>query len=266
MSSRLWTPFSPSFVPLCRTTQLLRPSVTSYRPTPSPPIANVGLQKSWSSSDRSWLLFRIRCPSSTRCSSPPGTTARSELIDDRPESYTLEIPPSPLFYGPTVAYLPDHHYAASCRRGHVINRTMGAQASAPSFCPSRGAPVVRNCGHCGPALPGSRKGVASPPRRRLAAFCFNCGGPHPWASREQRVRHLENLLEFQELEEVTQLTIIEQLAVLAATVDEATDEERVEAGTRLRRLAPRMWDAGLPILQTVLTGAAKRKPGLSPPE
>ena len=63
-----------------------------------------------------------------------------------------------------------------------------------------------------------------------------------------------------------QLTIIEQLAVLAAPVDEATDEERVEAGKRLRRLAPRMWEAGLPILQTVLTEAAKRKLGLSPPE
>ena len=93
-------------------------------------------------------------------------------------------------------------------------------------------------------------------------FCFQCGAPHRWSTREQRVRHLENLLEFDDLDDATQLTVIEELAVLAAPVDEVSDDDRARAGERLRGLAPRLWEAGMPVIQTVLTEAAKRQLGL----
>lgn len=160
----------------------------------------------------------------------------------------------------------DRLWSAVCRRGHVITSRLGHpdESGVPRFCHSCGAPVTTRCARCdAPLLGGMRRVVAA--AKAPKPFCFNCGGPHPWATREQRVNHLENLLEFQELEEATQLTIIEQLAVLAAPVDETSDEEQVEAGSRLRGLAPRLWDAGLPVLQTVLTEAAKKTLGLSPP-
>ncbi len=75
------------------------------------------------------------------------------------------------------------------------------------------------------------------------------------------MRHLQNLLEFEDLDEATQLTVIEELAVLAAPVDQVNDDERARAGERLRGLAPRLW-RGIPVIQTVLTEAAKRQLGL----
>ncbi|MCA1683014.1 MAG: DUF2321 domain-containing protein [Actinobacteria bacterium] len=160
----------------------------------------------------------------------------------------------------------DQLWSAVCRRGHVMTDYLEHPdiQGVAKFCRSCGAPVATRCERCKAPLPGGYRGVLVAAASSPDPFCFNCGGPHPWATREQRVQHLENLLEFQELEEATQLTIIEQLAVLAAPVDEASDEERVEAGGRLMRVAPKLWDASLPVLQTLLTEAAKRKLGLSP--
>lgn len=159
----------------------------------------------------------------------------------------------------------DQLWSAVCRRGHVMTDYLEHPdlSGVAKFCRTCGAPVATRCERCKAPLPGGYRGVLVAAAASADSFCFNCGGPHPWASREDRTRHLENLLEFQELDEPTQLTIIEQLAVLAAPVDEATDEDRIEAGSRLRRLAPRMWEASLPVLQTLLTEAAKRRLGLS---
>jgi hypothetical protein len=95
-------------------------------------------------------------------------------------------------------------------------------------------------------------------------FCFQCGHPHRWATRKQRVTHLENLLEFEDLDEATQLAVVESLAVLAAPVDELGDDEQVRAGERVRQLAPRLWEIGQPVIASVLTEVAKRRLGLTP--
>jgi hypothetical protein len=71
------------------------------------------------------------------------------------------------------------------------------------------------------------------------------------------VGHLQNLLEFEELDEATQLTIIEDLAVLTAPVEDVPDESRVSAAERIRRLAPKLWDTALPVVQSVATAAVK---------
>jgi hypothetical protein len=73
---------------------------------------------------------------------------------------------------------------------------------------------------------------------------------------------LENLLEFEDLDEATQLTVVEELAVLAAPTSDVADERRVRAGERIRAMAPRLWQVGSPVLQTVLTEAVKRQLGL----
>jgi hypothetical protein len=126
----------------------------------------------------------------------------------------------------------------------------------PKFCRYCGAPVTTTCESCGATLPGGYRHVVGPPDDP-DPFCFSCGAPHGWATREQRVRHLQNLLEFEELDEATQLTIIEDIAVLAASVKGVPDESRVSAAERIRTLAPRLWDAALPVVQSVATAAVK---------
>jgi hypothetical protein len=79
------------------------------------------------------------------------------------------------------------------------------------------------------------------------------------------VGKLYNLLDFEDLDEAERLTVIEHIAVLTQPVDgDTSDEQRVRAGERLRRLAPQLWEAGLPIIQGLLTSAAKQQLGLPP--
>jgi hypothetical protein len=44
--------------------------------------------------------------------------------------------------------------------------------------------------------------------------------------------------------------VVGQIAVLSEPVDEVTDDERVQAGQRMRSLAPKAWEAALPVLQS----------------
>jgi hypothetical protein len=41
-----------------------------------------------------------------------------------------------------------------------------------------------------------------------------------------------------------------------------TDDDRVRAGRRIKALAPKVWEAILPVLQGLLTAEAKRQLGL----
>jgi hypothetical protein len=70
------------------------------------------------------------------------------------------------------------------------------------------------------------------------------------------------LIDHEDLDEATLLTVREQIAVLSQPVDEATDDDRVRAGRRIRDLAPKAWEAVLPVLQGLLTAEAKRRLGL----
>ena len=132
----------------------------------------------------------------------------------------------------------------------------------PKFCPACGAPVITRCESCDAPLPGGYRGVLVAAIRAPDPFCYECGAPHRWTSREQRIRHLQNLLEFEDLDEATQLAVIEQLAVLTKPVDEVEDEAQVTAAERIRKLAPSFWKTAAPVLQTVLSEAAKRALGL----
>jgi hypothetical protein len=94
------------------------------------------------------------------------------------------------------------------------------------------------------------------------SFCWDCGEPYPWASREERLIKLFDRIDHEDLDEATLLTVREQIAVLSAPVDEVTDDERVRAGHRIMSLAPEAWKALLPVLQGLLTAEAKRRLGL----
>ena len=100
------------------------------------------------------------------------------------------------------------------------------------------------------------------PMEEPDSFCWHCGEPYSWAAREERVGKLYDLIDHEDLDEATLLTVREQIAVLSEPVDEVTDDDRVRAGQRLRNLAPKLWEAALPVLQSVLTAEAKRQLGL----
>jgi hypothetical protein len=94
------------------------------------------------------------------------------------------------------------------------------------------------------------------------SFCWDCGEPYPWATREERIGKLYDEIDFEDLDEATLLTVHEQIAVLSAPVDEVTDEAQARAGRRIRDIAPKAWEAIVPVLQSLLTAEAKRQLGL----
>jgi hypothetical protein len=94
---------------------------------------------------------------------------------------------------------------------------------------------------------------------RPESFCWICGAAYPWATREERVGKLYDLIDHEDLDEATLLTIGEQIAVLSAPVDEETDERRGRALDRLQSLVPKAYEAMLPVLQSLATAEMKRK-------
>ena len=137
----------------------------------------------------------------------------------------------------------------------------------PRHCGRCGAAVVRACGSCeAPLLGGERfaQGGLKSAMKEPDPFCWDCGEPYPWATREQRLGQLYNLIDEEDLDEAERLVVVEQIAVLSEPVDEVSDEQQIRAGERLRGLAPKVWEAALPILQSLLTAKAKEKLGLPP--
>jgi hypothetical protein len=134
------------------------------------------------------------------------------------------------------------------------------------FCAFCGAGVIAACGSCGAPFPapGYVDMTGTPP----PGFCRKCGSPQPWATREARVRQLTNLLQTEQLDDATFLAAQEAIMELAGIVsgDDGADtvlvDRQVEATKRLRNLAPGAWDFIKPVLQTLLTGAAKAQLGM----
>jgi hypothetical protein len=161
-----------------------------------------------------------------------------------------------------------HYQAAVCRRGHVIDcmiepRT-GRSEPIPERCSECGAKALIECPACSSRLQGMRVGVVVfewEPK----PFCFKCGSPMPWATREQMALHIENLLDEQpDLQPGDRRALEEQLASFSETPDPATEKRQIAAAEKLRVVAPRVFQLAMPILQAVLTAEAKQKLGLPP--
>jgi hypothetical protein len=180
----------------------------------------------------------------------------------------------------------DRYRAAVCLNGHVIKDLLDPPPPPPpppsayvgmvegsiSVGPPPPRPTVPpRCGRCGsrvlqacrgcdaPVLGAYNLGVGSALLERPEPFCWNCGEPLPWATREERVGKLYDLIDYEDLDEATLLTVREQIAVLSAPVDEETDERRGRALERLKGLAPKMYEAALPVLQGLATAEMKRR-------
>jgi hypothetical protein len=160
--------------------------------------------------------------------------------------------------------------AAVCKRGHVIDLAAGPLPDPdedPRFCEECGAPVLRVCRSCEAPLLGvppfpDASGNLDAGSWRRPDFCRECGHPFPWIDRAGRIRHLENLLDREELDEATELAVREQLEALADP--DADDRTTVKRMARLRELAPGFWErSGVrEVLVTLATTEAKRQLGL----
>jgi hypothetical protein len=189
----------------------------------------------------------------------------------------------------TVTIPSNRSLAAVCRSGHVIAQTLdpppppprvasgppawvehssslGSSEPPPRVLPRHcgrcGRPVLRTCPSCDAFILGAYTALRPSDFSLPESFCWDCGEPYPWATREERIGELFDKIDHEDLDEATLLVIGEELAVLSAPVDEVTDDDRVRAGHRIRNLAPKAWEAILPVLQGLLTAEAKRQLGL----
>jgi hypothetical protein len=157
--------------------------------------------------------------------------------------------------------------AAICRRGHVITTNAQSALNAPR-CATCGGETLTNCPSCGNQIRGRYvvPGVIGigleyePPD-----FCADCGDPFPWASRQARIYELMNLLDNEHLDPAAELAVREQLEALA---DVDLDEEEQEGRwSRIRRLAPTLWEqsGAQQIITTLVLAEARARLGLPPP-
>jgi len=171
---------------------------------------------------------------------------------------------------------PDRYLAAVCRNGHINKDYLDPPSqryksrvvvgelppsTVPRFCGRCGAPVFTVCPSCESSILGAVVGDLDP-MAQPESFCWACGDAYLWATREERMGKLYDLIDHEDLDEATLLTVREQVAVLSTPVDEKTDEDRVRAGERFKRLAPKAWETALPVLQTLLTAEVKKRLGL----
>lgn len=130
----------------------------------------------------------------------------------------------------------DNYYqaAAVCRRGHAIDEEIGPLRdwNGAANCPRCGARVLVGCETCGLRIRGRflSRGVygvgnMAPPWER-PSFCDECGSAHPWATREERIFELENILDQEDIDEADRVFIQDRLTDLRVDgIDEARERQ-----------------------------------------
>lgn len=131
----------------------------------------------------------------------------------------------------------------------------------PRFCGDCAAPVITACGECGRPIPAPDllAGVYE-----ANVFCEGCGQPFPWASREQRIGALLNLLDFEDaLTQADRLEVIEAIAVLSVPDEPEEHQRQIAAGETIKRLAPKAWRAAQPVLIVTLPVLVQKALGVN---
>jgi hypothetical protein len=130
--------------------------------------------------------------------------------------------------------------AAICRRGHVETWYIRPyeQSDRPAdMCPRCGARVLTACPACGLRIRGDYfvpgvLGGATPDR---SSFCDGCGTAFPWATREERIYELENLLDDEpDIDEADRAVISEHLRQLQNAAISERDERAAWSAIKQR--------------------------------
>jgi hypothetical protein len=152
--------------------------------------------------------------------------------------------------------------AAVCRNGHWISRQLELeQEPINSHCPKCGTRVLTNCPSCNAMIPGALAGVVAKVARP-SPFCGSCGGAYPWASRNDRIQQLRDLVHDEDLDPADRLAVLDAIDDLSLPDDDENRKRIERAGARFKKLAPQVWTASSPILSDVLSSVVRRTLGL----
>jgi hypothetical protein len=162
--------------------------------------------------------------------------------------------------------LTDGHLAATvCRRGHVAQGTLNHDPGDDlGYCHLCGARIIGRCEQCGLRIRGQHTSAGGQlhPNYRPPAFCDGCGAVHPWATREQRIYELENLLDEEDIEEADRLIVLDHLERLRRQPD-LDEKEQGRLWSAIKQKAPGLVAAsGQRIIESLATAAIKAQLGL----
>jgi hypothetical protein len=158
--------------------------------------------------------------------------------------------------------------AAVCRRGHVETEYIKPFESHADDekCVKCGATVLIGCVSCGLRIRGDyyAPGVfVVNPNRRLPSFCDGCGAAHPWASREERIYELENILDEEDIDESDRVFVHDRLRELREA--QGLDEKRErQLWTQIRDRSGRFLTSQpvQRIMETVASAAIRSQLGI----
>jgi hypothetical protein len=141
---------------------------------------------------------------------------------------TLNFPQRDIRYSHNI-WDGDWHEALVCRRGHVLDPAVRPAESIDleQSCTECGAAVLVGCTNRALRIRGVTGTVVSWDTYKPPGFCDGCGGAHPWATREQRIYELENILDQGEIEDADRLFLHARLADLRAQDGSNAKEERL---------------------------------------
>ncbi len=143
--------------------------------------------------------------------------------------------------------------AAVCERGHVVGSLVMDWDEVEPHCPKCGAPVLRNCPHCGGKI--SAFGSAKKPPE----FCSICAKPFPWATREALVYHIQNQLKYQDGLTAADGEVLqgELKKLLEVPNESAKETAQAKIVKGLRDKAPKAYELAKPAIEELLTTAMK---------
>jgi hypothetical protein len=135
-----------------------------------------------------------------------------------------------------------------------------------------GARVIGACLHCGLRFRGVR--ITSQRDVELCqfrqpldyvdpyevAFCERCGGSHPWATREQQLQQLENLVRAQQLGVEDSRRAVAALRALEEPGD--SEEAELSLWRTVLKHAPMLKDSVGRVAESLLTAWIKQQLGL----
>ncbi len=157
--------------------------------------------------------------------------------------------------------------ASVCKRGHS-QETRLTEAPDPAslgFCPDCGAVILARCPACGIRIRGELHIPSQvwfeenfAPRK----FCDGCGEPYPWATWQDRIYQLENVLDEERIDEATKLLVREDLKRLR-DADGMDQDAQLKIWRQVKDRAPGLLKGtALPVAQSLLNAYLQQKLGL----
>ena len=130
----------------------------------------------------------------------------------------------------------------------------------PQFCGSCGARVLTQCPNCSAPLLKIKYQAGE---REPYAFCSGCGEPFHWATREQVVSRIRNLLDLDSsLSNSDRFELLDAIQELVQPDTPEAEAPKIKAVELIKSKAPNAFRAAQPILVSILSSAIQKALGL----